>query len=214
MFSRDLLVALQHNFYIPFISKCRPVSYLSSTEILERELFKIHYQTISRAVNNRPYSKIDLIQSVTYFEKFIKKGSLKTAVLGRNAFKPTPTKVFTDFGIGSTEKDDDTNLQCKEEKKVYVGPEKMNDKMDELTDLFSSFSSKIVSNLGNDDEILIKEEKYCSDTQVNVGSLVSSITKIQPIKEIYFCERGAKIEPKYYTRYQARLATQPRHRIF
>jgi hypothetical protein len=187
MFSRELLVALQHNFYIPFVQKCRPLWNVSPTEKLNRQMFLVHYRTVCRAVESKQNSKLDLLQSVCFFEKFVVKGSLKTPALARNVFKPKTCKVFDDYGTANS-----MSSKLKTDAPTSV------DVMDGLSDLFSVFPTRVRS---QETSSMSSKLKTDAPTSVDVMDGLSDLFSVCPTKivskqpeDIIKLERNADIK--------------------
>jgi hypothetical protein len=218
MFSRDFLVAIQHNFYLTFVSKCQPKPYSTPQEKSERLLFLQHYKTICRAVKNKIDSKIDLYQAVMFFEKF---GVIKSSVLTRNVFKPKSVRVYANYAASDVDPNE------------YIKREERNEDIDDVATLFETLSvnvdiSKQVQDLYPNLDVYIKQEgKEDLYQDENQDLNREHINNPEPEKETNTLSRIktqlwntvtsisdslSKLRPRYYTRFQARLSTLEPHR--
>jgi hypothetical protein len=209
MYSRELLVALQHHFFGIFAAKCQsPKVDMTPEDYRKRELFKQHYVTISRHINGYRISKIDLCTAVLFFEKLVRKGTLKSGSLSKNIFRPKPVQVFPDFGTAEDFKTEHESTQSSSfdiEAETaafqrYSG--NVEQQLDALVELIAGFSFCINTN---------KESLYKGQSSKENDRTDQKGQERNPGETIHLDSSKATV--KYYTRYQARRCSMPSHSI-
>jgi hypothetical protein len=225
MYQRDLLVALQHRFYTPFMKKSQnPPLNITSEQLRERELFKQYYLTICRAVKKTEKSQISIIQAVKYFEKLVRRNTLTTSVLCRDIFGPkSKLKIFHGFGT-MDEATNSATIGEKENRLQFQDTSNMMkiSKSDEIDDLVSIFTDKLkpetkptISNLDPIEDLINKfDSNLVKNSDIKVINNIDKRDTKQAIPKPPV-KKESTIVPilvRYFTRLQRKSQHSRPHR--
>jgi hypothetical protein len=207
MYTRELLVALQHHFFGVFAAKCQaPKHDMTLEESRNRELFKQHFVTISRHINGSRTSKIDLCAAVLFFEKLVKKGTLKSGSLARNIFRPKPVHVFKDFGIAD-------DIKGVDEPAKQSTIEFQNWNTETIRRTVQPLSGNVEHQL---DALLVLIAGFSFEGNRDVGDSALEADRLSKGTKAREDVTKNKVPDtprslRYYTRYQARRCSSPTH---